>query len=635
MNEKYVHNKFVFGTRKRKLFKKGTFAKKLFIKLSELKLDPLIACCQILQYEPENRKNEDLEKTFPWIMSLNDLYEFLIKKENFDNYKNILLEFTFVLFYQCAKHNKIIKRVGEKLDFYILIMSGIVEAYELLFKKYNLTEEQFLIHVLKLKLIHEYEMVKKCINSNSDIININEDIEDYLKHSNKYDYNTILNKAKKNLNFCGIHNFQKTEKEIKDSSSYLKSTSYVTSYLLEDSDSKVYNSMRKDELKKFYLLPYYSLVGTYSSGASFGNLLLNKLSTSDDYTLISKDLSDIGYIDKKKYTKGNIFKIIENKMKKILNEIEKKYFIFQNVAPSSFINNNFTSLFVYKKYKKGEFLFRQDAISKGIFFVENGNFDIYCNHKFDELDNLSLLLGFSLDKFNEYIPSIKKSENRVQNLLQMFNNPLYKTDEFKKIAKETKKIIVDYSKNGDTLGLYECFDYKSNIYHFSAECVSDSAVVYYLSREAFSYLCDKEKSIIQKIIKIVEFKANFYIASIHKYKNNIIQKIKNDQLRKNNLHHHVHTTISNNDTIKFPDINVTKSNNYYQTLTNTSLCSYMNNTSASSANHSKQKGLLNCIDNYQNTHFSVSDNFYYPNQSDNHKNKRYGFNTNKFFGPNA
>ena len=74
-----------------------------------------------------------------------------------------------------------------------------------------------------------------------------------------------------------------------------------------------------------------------------------------------------------------------------------------------------------------------------------------------------MLLQFSLDKFFEYIPNLKKNKLDLDNILKMMNDPIFKSNEFLKKSKEQCKILIDYTKPGDVMGLYEDFDYKTNI----------------------------------------------------------------------------------------------------------------------------------------------------------------------------
>ncbi len=145
------------------MFKKGTFTAKLLLKLTGGLIDPLIICSQIFQYEMANRTPEDLEKTLPWLMKMKDLYEFLINYEDPSNYKTILMEFAYVLFHHYYPKNGFIKRIDEKKEYFYIILSGSVTALDLKVKEYNMSEEDFLVHLLKLKLLKEESLYKKSL----------------------------------------------------------------------------------------------------------------------------------------------------------------------------------------------------------------------------------------------------------------------------------------------------------------------------------------------------------------------------------------------------------------------------------------------------------------------------------------
>ena len=54
-----------------------TFASKLFIKLCRDVIDPIIICLQTLKYEPENRKQEEIESTIPYLKTLENFSYFI------------------------------------------------------------------------------------------------------------------------------------------------------------------------------------------------------------------------------------------------------------------------------------------------------------------------------------------------------------------------------------------------------------------------------------------------------------------------------------------------------------------------------------------------------------------------------
>ena len=112
------------NTKTNRFVKNPTFASKLLIKLANSSINPIIPCLAVLKYEPQNRTRREFEKALPWLSTLDELTSYLYLEEPPHNYKKILLEFAIMLFYQLAKPNSIIKRVGDKNNNFFFIFNG-------------------------------------------------------------------------------------------------------------------------------------------------------------------------------------------------------------------------------------------------------------------------------------------------------------------------------------------------------------------------------------------------------------------------------------------------------------------------------------------------------------------------------
>ena len=88
INEKSLKTFYAYKRLKSKISKKQikpvkskfmtkTFASKLFIKLCRDVIDPIIICLQTLKYEPENRKQEEIESTIPFLTTLENFNYFV------------------------------------------------------------------------------------------------------------------------------------------------------------------------------------------------------------------------------------------------------------------------------------------------------------------------------------------------------------------------------------------------------------------------------------------------------------------------------------------------------------------------------------------------------------------------------
>jgi hypothetical protein len=62
------------------------------------------------------------------------------------------------------------------------------------------------------------------------------------------------------------------------------------------------------------------------------------------------------------------------------------------------------------------------------------------------------------------------------------NGDILSTNEYLSYFNGIKTIDFYTLSEGDMLGLNELFDYKTELYNFSAECVSDEVNVFYISK---------------------------------------------------------------------------------------------------------------------------------------------------------
>ena len=513
--------------KKNTFFKSSTFASKLFLKLASSSINPVISCVSILKFEPQNRSRKDIEKTIPWLSTLDDLTTFLLLDEKPSDYHNIMIEFGLILFYQYAKQHHIVKRLGEKHNFFYLVMNGSLAQLEVEYSKESLSDEDYLIHLIKLSILNENELANKIISNNADIFPINDNnIEHFCNNSTHYDYHLLYRKAEQilekyhlsSINKKGIHN-------VSSIADYIKMTAVEIDSERSNNGNKTFNERMKTK-KKYYTIPHFVQTGILRTGSYFGDLLLNQ-KDQNECVYISTEHSDLGYINKNVVNHiSNIFLIISKKMKRIFKEKQQLYYIFRNIPQNTFLNT-YTKMISFKRFKKGEKLFTQETEYKGVFLLQKGSIEIFTNRVYDELDGLMVSLQHSLMCFNEYISTLKESDIPLENVSTLFHNPIYKSYEFINASKNKKKVPITTLNNSEVIGLNEYYNNKTHIYNFSAECVSDEAYVYFIPKEAFTFIINKETTVKTAIIQLVELKVQLFVQAIRRYKNNFVQEIGN------------------------------------------------------------------------------------------------------------
>ena len=155
---------------RKKIKKLGrTFLSKFIIHLTSKMTIPEFYL-YILKYEHSNRTKEDIMKTLPFFQTLDTFNEYINMQEK--NSSKIILNLAWLSFYKYKKQFSIIKRPNEDNNFFYLILNGSVAKLNLIFKKVKMSIEEYLLYLIKMKLLKENHIINKCNKLNSEIINI-------------------------------------------------------------------------------------------------------------------------------------------------------------------------------------------------------------------------------------------------------------------------------------------------------------------------------------------------------------------------------------------------------------------------------------------------------------------------------
>ena len=120
----------------------------------------------------------------------------------------------------------------------------------------------------------------------------------------------------------------------------------------------------------------------------------------------------------------------------------------------------------------------------------------------------------------------KKNESEKKS-----NNKIFSSNEYLEYFKGYKNIELFTYNRGDVLGLNELFDYKTELYNFQLKCISDETNVFFMSKEYFQNIMEKEGSIMNNVIKLIDLRAKALIGRINSfrinYKNGVFFHMRN------------------------------------------------------------------------------------------------------------
>jgi len=99
------------------------------------------------------------------------------------------------------------------------------------------------------------------------------------------------------------------------------------------------------------------------------------------------------------------------------------------------------------------------------------------------------------------------------------HNKIFSSNEYHNCFKGIYNIDFYTLSDGDVLGLNELFDYKTELFNFNAECVSDEATLFFISKKFFNNVIQKENYIMNNVIQLIDLKAKELIGKINLYRN--------------------------------------------------------------------------------------------------------------------
>ena len=514
---KYFREIIREGKKKKTQFLGKTFSAKFFLKFCSNLVEPSFVCFQILSFEPENRTKEDIEMASPWLINLKYFYNFISLKETEHNTQFLLKQSTKAINRKVFQKNTIIKRAGEKDKFFNIILEGNIIKLDLITYRLVLSMEEYLIYLIKMKLLNENEIVKKCLLINKSLIEIKDNnFKSFCIENNYNNYEILKKKAIKELNEIGMNiNLNMKDDILNEEDIKFKSIDdYLKLFLIE------INPKRQHEQNKAYFNFYlfkYQKSRILKDGFFFGDFLKEEIKENSTY--ITENRCNIGIINKVLHYGEDTYKTILNKKKKIFHEIKKNFFIFHDIN-EDFFCDNYARFMVYKKYYKGEKIFFQNSCYEGIFFVQSGEIKISIDISIDDMYNLISYLTYALNGFTDYVSGFNSKDfiNDQKNQQNMRIKSHHTLDH------KTAKLYLDLNKynlmtikENNILGTNESYDHQTEIYNFSAECISDEVVLYFLPKEILNIILNKEKMVYSSIIQLVEFRIKNIIWKIKKY----------------------------------------------------------------------------------------------------------------------
>ena len=508
-----------------------------------------------------------------------------INENNKDNETKIFFEMGRYLKYSRYKKGQFIKHSYDSDNFFYMIFSGSIAKIDIKYTRSYLTFKEYLIHLIKLKLLGENYIYKRCLKRNKKVFPFDENIDVLVtKDINMDHYDELIKKIKN---------------EIKDSpwnqntDEVNKVSDFIELYNPNLSNNKL--SFFGKESKYPVYMPIYVFDKILNPISFIGELTKPKgIKMLSAYVCLSR--SSVFYINKTKIDRNNnLYTLFQRRVsEEVVEKLFEGHFLFQD-TDVNFLSKNYSKYFFIKNYIKGQKLIQQNTPNEGIYFINKGVFQLKARRTYHELNELKFKAMQSLTKENKnnLTGKEKTSKKNYENIYEGLN-PY-------QIANLTKEREINFMvyKSSDVIGLDDVYDIKTGLNNFSVECISDEGEAYFLPKEIVTSMRTNE-TIDNNIRELVGKQCLELLREINENKKmleNSIRRITSGYKEKNNNVFYLRKNTDNNKNLhtishRNPSLDYSSLSNYNNMKTFTST-NYSNNYIYTIKENSLKNKILN------------------------------------------
>lgn len=488
-----------------------------------------------------------------------------INENNKENESKIFYEIGKYLKYSKYKKGKFIRHSYDSDNFFYMLFSGNIAKIDIKYTRTYISFKEYLSYLIKLKLLGENYIYKKCLKRNKKIFPFEESID-------------ILSSKVINIeNYDDL--IQKIKEEIKNSL-----------WCQDDNDSKDINNFielynPKISSNKFSYIGKESRYPVFLPVFIFDKILepisfIGQLSQPKGIKFLSAYICltscSVFYINKSEINQhNNLYKLFQRRVSEdVIKRLFEGHFLFQD-TDKNFLIKNYSKYFYVQSFIKGQKIIQQNRPYEGIFFINKGIFQLKTRRTFHELDELKFTIIRNLGNFSKNFSDYKnkiedigtKSSKNYENIFEGLNP--FQIENF---SKERDIFFITY-KSPDVVGLNDIIDEKTGLNNFSVECISDEGEAYFLPIEIYTSM-SADETIKDNISELVEKQCLLLLREINKNKKLIVEGIKSlssTSSRKNNVLYlrknlidkfqNINPISQRNHSLDYSSISIIKNNN--------------------------------------------------------------------------
>jgi len=490
-------------------------------------------CLKELKKPKESRNQEviiDYIKTLEPLMNL-------IQERNEDS-EDIIQKISKIMNLQSNRENDLIIQYGERGNNFYIILQGTIGIFVPKYLEYYMNEEEFFLHLLKLRIYNQNELIIQCLRKNSLIFSIpNERFDDFLfdlKHKKIFiEKKRLISKAEEVYDYLNSEEYINNKNRIKN----ISPEGYISQFDVDDDIKKNTEEINNlyelkieiEDDKRLTKIPNYEMVSQFEAGYTFGELALENLNKKRMATIIALTDCDFAVIDKLEY--NELIKESVTKSKNKFFDLIYSYKIFDYISYETFDKKYFNH-FRYLKVKKNSYLFKEGDICDNLYFILSGEYELFVDKNIQEVNQMILKLIDIIDNLKKIIIQENKSINKKttkiekhkenmkikQNLNLFFskfeneikleevayiiknrdiiNKKNYIGYNFNKVISEKREIKLGIYKSRQILGLSDIINRATdNTSYFNCKCVSFWGELYHIEYNKFQTIYNTEENV--------------------------------------------------------------------------------------------------------------------------------------------
>jgi hypothetical protein len=301
--------------------------------------------------------------------------------------------------YSYAYRNKLLFRYGQKAETFFISLKGRLAVLIPEEEKMELTEEEYMRYLIKLKKNDEIEILTRCLEINRRVYPITEYFDSWFEA--RFLKSLMFTQAVIDdiTEYNKLHELRELQ-QLEEDDTY----ETVEDYIIKTSPEKI--GHKHD--RKMVTIYMYHHIHNLDSGSKFGDVAFQKPSMKRTATILTMEDCHLAIYTKKFYDDW-FLKIDDNNIKMQVNFFATLQ-VFSHMNKALFQRHYFY-LFSKMQLTRGDRIIIENSEPDYIYFLKEGDYELSLKRSIVELtDMIEMFSGVKKDMFENFYLSGKEDE---------------------------------------------------------------------------------------------------------------------------------------------------------------------------------------------------------------------------------